>query len=189
VRQLLILGRKGETKFATLTLNSMIANLAGLLEETFSKTIGITLNLEHGLPAINGNENQLRQILLNLCVNAREAMPQGGRISIRTKTVSREELQPRIPEADAERYVSINVSDTGIGIEDTIQSRIFEPFFTTKPEGQGTGLGLAVVYGIVKNHSGFIEVKSEMGSGTTFCIYLPVPDVTAELRLKQDPSL
>ena len=187
VRQLLILGRKGETKFATLTLNSIIANLAGLLEETFSKTIAITLNLEHELPAINGNENQLRQILLNLCVNAREAMPQGGRISIKTETVSREELRPRIPEADAERYVSINVSDTGIGIDDTTQPRIFEPFFTTKPEGQGTGLGLAVVYGIVKNHSGFIEVKSEIGSGTTFCIYLPVPDVTAEQTSEAGP--
>src|SRR4030095_14223972 len=125
VRQLLILGRKGETKFATLTLNSIIANLAGLLEETFSKTIGITLNLEHGLPLINGNENQLRQILLNLCVNAREAMPQGGRISIRTETVPRDELRARIPEVVAERYVSINVSDTGIGMEDTTQARIF----------------------------------------------------------------
>jgi PAS domain S-box-containing protein len=187
VRQLLILGRKGETKFATLTLNSIIANLAGLLEETFSKTIGITLNLEHGLPLINGNENQLRQILLNLCVNAREAMPQGGRISIKTETVPRDELRARIPEVVAERYVSINVSDTGIGMEDTTQARIFEPFFTTKPEGQGTGLGLAVVYGIVKNHSGFIEVKSEIGSGTTFCIYLPVPDVTAEQTSEAGP--
>jgi signal transduction histidine kinase len=172
-----------------LTLNSIIANLAGLLEETFSKTIGITLNLEHGLPSINGNENQLRQILLNLCVNAREAMPQGGRISIKTETVSREELRPRILEVVAERYVSINVSDTGIGIDDTTQPRIFEPFFTTKPEGQGTGLGLAVVYGIVKNHSGFIEVRVKSVAARPFASICRFPTWPRSKRLRQDPSL
>ncbi|HSQ19690.1 MAG TPA: PAS domain S-box protein, partial [Blastocatellia bacterium] len=187
IRQLSVLGRKDETKFAALALNRVIENLAELLTETFSKTIVITLDLEHGLPAINGNENQLRQILLNLCVNSREAMPEGGRISVKTETVAREALRRRFSEVDAERYVSISVSDTGSGMDDATQRRIFEPFFTTKPLGQGTGLGLAVVYGIVKNHGGFIEVKSQTGCGTTFCIYLPVLNVPAEQISEAEP--
>jgi CheY-like chemotaxis protein len=158
----------------------VIENFAALLKETFNKTIDINLDLDKGVPAIRGDENQFRQILLNLCLNSRDAMPEGGRISIMTETVSREELRRRIFEVEAARYVSISVTDTGCGMDAATQQRIFEPFFTTKPKDRGTGLGLAVVYGIVKNHDGFIEVKSETGCGTTVCIYFPVPDVAAE---------
>ena len=102
-------------------------------------------------------------------------MPEGGRISLKTETVSGTDLRRHVPEAAAERYVSISVTDRGIGMDGATQRRVFEPFFTTKPVGEGTGLGLTVVYGIVKNHDGFIEVKSKLGHGTTFCIYLPIP--------------
>ena len=175
VQQLLTLGRKSETKFEPVRLNSLAEKLANLLTKTFTKTIIIILDLEPGLPAINGDENQLHQTLLNLCVNARDAMPEGGRISLKTETVSGTDLRRHVPEAAAERYVSISVTDRGIGMDDATQRRVFEPFFTTKPVGEGTGLGLAVVYGIVKNHAGFIEVKSKLGHGTTFWIYLPIP--------------
>ena len=179
VQQLLTLGRKSETKFEPVRLNSLAEKLANLLTETFTKTIIIILDLEPGLPAINGDENQLHQTLLNLCVNARDAMPEGGRISLKTETVSGTDLRRHVPEAAAERYVSISVTDRGIGMDDATQRRVFEPFFTTKPVGEGTGLGLAVVYGIVKNHDGFIEVKSKLGHGTTFWIYLPIPSEAA----------
>jgi PAS domain S-box-containing protein len=180
VQQLMTLGRKGETELSSVELNQQAKALASLLAETFPKTIVITLELEPELPAICGNVNQLHQILLNLCVNARDAMPEGGRISLKTKTIAGEQLRRRLPEADAERYVSVDVSDTGSGMDEATQHRIFEPFFTTKPMGQGSGLGLAVVYGIVKSHHGFIEVESDIGRGSTFHIYLPVPKKTAE---------
>ena len=179
VQQLLTLGRKSETRFEPVRLNSLAEKLANLLTETFTKTIIIILDLEPGLPAINGDENQLHRTLLNLCVNARDAMPEGGRISLKTETVSGTELRRHVPGAAAERYVSISVTDRGIGMDDATQRRVFEPFFTTKPVGQGTGLGLAVVYGIVKNHDGFIEVKSKLGHGTSFWIYLPIPSEAA----------
>jgi CheY-like chemotaxis protein len=171
-----------------LNLNRVIENLKALLTDTFSKTITITLDLERGLPAVNGDENQLRQSLLNLCLNARDAMAEGGRISLRTGTVAGEELRRRIPEVPAARYVSITVTDTGSGIDEATQQRIFEPFFTTKPPGQGTGLGLAVVYGIVKKHAGFIEVDSRIGRGTTFSVYLPVPDTAAKQTAEASPN-
>jgi PAS domain S-box-containing protein len=180
VQQLMSLGRKSEPKFESVRLNSTAGELATLLKQTFSKTFVITLDLERGLPAVNGDENQLHQALLNLCVNARDAMPEGGRISLKTETVSGGEVRRRFPEAEADCYASFSVSDNGSGMDDATQRRIFEPFFTTKPLGQGTGLGLAVVYGIVKNHNGFIEVKSKLGQGTTFCIYLPIHKTTKE---------
>ena len=179
VQQLLTLGRKSETRFESVRLNRLAEKLANLLTKTFTKTIIIILDLEPGLPAINGDENQLHQTLLNLCVNARDAMPEGGRISLKTETVSGTDLRRHVPEAAAERYVSISVTDRGIGMDDATQRRVFEPFFTTKPVGQGTGLGLAVVYGIVKNHTGFIEVESKVGHGTSFWIYLPIPSEAA----------
>jgi PAS domain S-box-containing protein len=179
VEQLMMLGRKDGAEFGSVKLNEVAEKLAKLLTQTFPKTIVITLELERELSAIAGNENQLHQTLLNLCVNARDAMPKGGRIAIKTETVVGEELRRRMPEAGARCYASISVSDGGSGMDEATQRRIFEPFFTTKPMGEGTGLGLAVVYGIVKNHGGFIEVKSIVGHGATFCVYLPIPEKTA----------
>jgi PAS domain S-box-containing protein len=188
VQQLMTLGRRSETRSEPVGLNSVAEKLANLLSETFSKAIVITLDLERGLPAIRGDENQLHQALLNLCVNARDAMPKGGRISLKTATVSGEELWHRQPEAVANSYAVVSVSDSGSGMDEAIRRRIFEPFFTTKPVGEGSGLGLAVVYGIVKNHAGFIEVESRIGRGTTFSIYLPIPAATSEQISERGPS-
>jgi CheY-like chemotaxis protein len=163
-------------------LNGVAEMLANLLRETFTKSIIISLDLVAGIPAINGDENQLNQCLLNLCVNARDAMPEGGRIAIKTETVLASHVRRQFPEAAAERYVSVSVSDNGSGMDDAIQRRVFEPFFTTKPVGHGSGLGLAVVYGVVRNHDGFVEVKSKLGRGTTFSIYLPIANEAARQR-------
>jgi CheY-like chemotaxis protein len=120
------------------------------------------------------DSNQLSQALLNICVNARDAMPAGGTLTIKTEKIDENKLRDRRREARAEPYVSIVISDTGIGMGEEVKARIFEPFFTTKGVGEGTGLGLAIVYGIVKEHNGFIDVESQRGLGTTFRIYLPV---------------
>jgi CheY-like chemotaxis protein len=125
--------------------------------------------------------NQIHQAMLNLCLNSRDAMPEGGEILLKTGTTTGTELRKHFQEAGQEQYVRIIVTDTGHGIEKIIKNRIFEPSFTTKPQGQGSGLGLSVVYGIVTNHGGFIDVVSEQGHGTTFDIYLPLPSHAEQL--------
>jgi PAS domain S-box-containing protein len=174
VQQLLTFARKTDVLFEPMNINSTVEELVRMLAETFPKTIRFRLLLEKDVPVIVADSNQLHQALLNLCVNARDAMPNGGWLSLRTSTVTRDALLDRFPEATAHRYVQISVEDSGIGMDETTKLRIFEPFFTTKERGKGTGLGLAVVYGIVKNHNGFIDVESEPGRSTTFNLYLPV---------------
>src|SRR5256885_8281137 len=131
------------------------------------------------LPSVNGDFGMMEQILLNLAVNARDAMPRDGRLTITTaaRKIAETEIQ-RNPEARAGWFVCLSVADTGTGIAPEILSRIFEPFFTTKEAGQGTGLGLATVYGIVKQHQGWIEVESQVGRGTTFNVFLPANSQT-----------
>ena len=172
VQQLLTLARKTETKLEVINANTLIQGLSTLIKETFPKNIETTLELARGLPTILADQNQITQVLLNLCVNARDAMPDGGRLTIKTAIASGENLQDG--DAKAEQYVCVEIIDTGGGIEESIQNRIFEPFFTTKEIGQGTGLGLAVVYGIVKGHKGFIRLRSNPLQGTTFAVYFPV---------------
>jgi two-component system CheB/CheR fusion protein len=173
VQQLLTLARKTETKLESIDANTLIQGLSNLLKETFPKSIELTLDLARGLPAIMADPNQITQVLLNLCVNARDAMPDGGTLALKTDVVDGKELE-QYGDLKAEEYVSIEVTDTGTGMDENVQSKIFEPFFTTKEIGQGTGLGLAVVYGIVKNHNGFVQVKSQPMRGTTFRLYFPV---------------
>ena len=174
VQQLLTLARKTETKFEPTNANTLIQKLSSLIKETFPKNIETTLDLARSnLPSIIADSNQITQVLLNLCVNARDAMPDGGRLALRTRLVHGKDLE-EYGELKAEEYVSIEIIDTGTGMDEDVQNRIFEPFFTTKEIGQGTGLGLAVVYGIVKNHNGLIQVKSRPMRGTTFRVYLPV---------------
>ena len=130
----------------------------------------MTLDLNHELPPTMADPNQIMQVLLNLCLNARDAMPDGGKLTLKTQAVDGESLRD-LGEATAARYVCIEVTDTGTGMDENVQRRIFEPFFTTKETGHGTGLGLAVVYGIVKNHNGFIRVVSKPMEGAIFrCI-------------------
>jgi CheY-like chemotaxis protein len=126
------------------------------------------------LPPITADRSQIHQVLLNLCVNARDAMPQGGTIMLETAITPGKELAEFFTGADAQSYARVRVRDTGLGMTAEVKAHIFEPFFTTKERAKGTGLGLSVVYGVVNNHRGFVHVDSERNVGTTFSIYLPV---------------
>jgi|CXWL01.1.fsa_nt_gi PAS domain S-box-containing protein len=174
VRQILTFSRKHEVRFAPFDLNAQVRELGALLAETFPRTVRLELHLADQLPPLLADQNQVQQILLNLCVNARDAMPAGGTITVSTRLRAGPEI-PGVPGVDPARtYVCLQVADTGTGITPEVRARIFEPFFTTKPGTQGTGLGLAVVYGIVTSHKGFIEVESTPGAGSTFIVSLPL---------------
>jgi PAS domain S-box-containing protein len=174
VRQLLTVARKTETHLARINANDFVSTVSELIQQSFPKTIAVALDLHPALPPVMADSNQLSQALLNICVNARDAMPAGGTLTIRTEMIDDNKLRENGLGTRTEPYVSIVISDTGIGMDEKVQARIFEPFFTTKGISEGTGLGLAIVYGIVKEHNGFIDVKSEPGIGTTFRIYFPV---------------
>lgn len=187
VRQLLTFARKSDVILQRVSLSDIIKDVAALLRETFPKTITVMLDLPVQLPSILADSTQIHQVFLNLCVNARDAMPGGGTLSVSTVPVSGEITKSKFPGARASDYVLARVSDTGVGMDDSTRSRIFEPFFTTKEGGKGTGLGLAVVFGIVQIHQGFIDVSSEPGRGTTFSIYFPVSLEEIEpLHIKQE---
>lgn len=192
VQQLMAMGRKSDLRLEPVQLNAVIGKLEAILKETFPKTIVTSLVLETELPAIKANAQQINQALLNLCVNARDAIGTSGSIAIRTETVRGADVRQRFQEAKGDHYVCISVADTGCGIDAASQARIFEPFFTTKQMSQGTGLGLSVVYGIVTSHSGFIDVESTVGAGTTFRVYLPLPseqtDVVGEETVFTAPT-
>jgi CheY-like chemotaxis protein len=138
------------------------------------KRVTVQENLAQDLPPVAGDVNQLEQVVMNFLVNARDAMPYGGTITVATRTVDAGPGAPDVPPyVPPGRYVLLTVSDTGVGIPEEIQKRIFEPFFTTKERGKGTGLGLAMVYGVVTDHKGFVTVRSKVNEGTTFTVYLP----------------
>ncbi len=178
VRQILTFSRKTEVKFGAMDLNRLIRDLVPMLAETFPRNVTFTLDLEEKLPALLADSSQLQQIILNLCVNARDAMPSGGNITLSTRREASAGL--REPAGAANRsYACLRVADTGTGMTDAVRQRIFEPFFTTKPGNQGTGLGLAVVYGVVLSHHGTISVESTLGIGSTFTVILPLADETA----------
>ena len=173
VRQILTFSRKAEVRFSPVDLNQLAQELVALLAETFPRTVVFQQALQENLPALLADQSQLQQIVLNLCVNARDAMPSGGTISLKTSTVPGATL--RHLGADATRtYACLAVGDTGTGMSAEVRLHIFEPFFTTKQGHQGTGLGLAVVYGIVLAHHGYIEVDSAPGAGSAFRVYLPL---------------
>jgi len=180
-RQLLTISRKSEPKLDPTDLNGLLRGLTKLLSEIFPKTVTIALDLDAKIPNVMADANQINQALLNLCVNARDAMADGGNLLLRTRTISGAELRARFRDAKAERYAWMSVADTGLGMEEEIRRRVFEPFFTTKDPEQGTGLGLSVTYGIVNNQNGFIDVVSEPGRGSTFNIFLPIPKEPAAL--------
>jgi PAS domain S-box-containing protein len=174
VQQLLTSARQVEAHFASLDLNALVRELERMLQATFPKMINFNLNLKPDFPLVTADRSQIHQVLLNLCVNARDAMPNGGTITVETALTPGEELQQYFTGADAKRYASINIRDTGIGMTPEVKAHIFEPFFTTKERAKGTGLGLSVVYGVVNNHRGFVQVESEPKVGTTFSVHLPV---------------
>ncbi len=176
VKQLLSLARKNETSFDSVSINDVVNEIFKLLHETLPKTIVISKALQSDLPKIFADTSQLHQIFMNLCINARDAMPHGGRMTVSTTTVSENDISTRFPEAADKEYVFVKVSDTGTGMSEEVKSKIFEPFFTTKEPGKGTGLGLALVYSIIQSHHGMIEVESEPNKGTTFSMYFPVDE-------------
>jgi len=173
VRQILTFSRKAEAMVRPVSVNQQIQDLGRMCSETFPRTVAFTFNLDESLPAISADPSQLQQVIMNLCVNARDAMPHGGRIAISTSRVTGSSLA-RLSADNARDYFCVKVSDTGCGMPPHVRARIFEPFFTTKQNSGGTGLGLSVVYGIILNHRGFLEVDSVEGAGSTFHIYLPI---------------
>ncbi len=172
VRQILTFSRKAQVHFAPVDMNQLVRELTALLAETFPRKVAFSISLLDGLPTLLADQNQLQQIVLNLCVNARDAMPDGGTISISTSLVGGDSLAYAEAARD-KSYICLRVTDTGTGMTPEVKARIFEPFFTTKAGTDGTGLGLAVVYGIVASHRGFIDVESVPDKGSTFTILMP----------------
>jgi signal transduction histidine kinase/CheY-like chemotaxis protein len=171
-RQLLGFARKGKYFVEVLNPNDLVNDVSNIIKRTFDKSISIEMNLSPDVSLIEGDKSQLENSIMNICLNARDAMPSGG--ILRIETFNEDVSKNNVSGADVlGSYAVISISDTGIGIDEDIKSRIFEPFFTTKEPGKGTGMGLAMVYGIVKNHNGFITVDSIKGKGSTFRIYLP----------------
>ncbi|HWX23108.1 MAG TPA: response regulator [Candidatus Binatia bacterium] len=185
-RQLLLFSRKQVIQPKLLDLNSVLQNLVKMLGRLVGEDIALETEYAATLPAIEADTGMLEQVVMNLAVNSRDAMPKGGRLLIATSSAEIDEAYTR-HHADARtgRFICLSVADTGCGMDRKTLERIFEPFFTTKEVGKGTGLGLATVYGIVKQHKGWIEVTSEPGRGTTFKIYFPA---TAEAPKPADQS-
>ena len=174
-RQLLAFGRRQIMQPRLLDMNELVCNMTKMLGRLLGEDVALHLNYSPVPARVRADAGMIEQVLLNLAVNSRDAMPQGGVLRLRVAVVDANEGQVAShPEAHAGRYVCLTADDTGCGIAPENLRRIFEPFFTTKEVGKGTGLGLATVYGIVRQHQGWIEVDSKLGKGTTFCIYLPL---------------
>lgn len=188
IKQVLSFARGVEGERAPLAAKQIITEIEKVAKETFPRNSQIKTDIQEDLFNISGDATQLYQVIMNLCVNARDAMPDGGILNITASNFFIDESYARINiEAKAGSYVVISVSDTGIGIPPKILDRIFEPFFTTKEFGKGTGLGLSTALAIVKSHGGFINVYSEVGKGTTFRVYLPA--IKTEMQNVEEQKL
>ena len=174
ISKLLGFARKSKHERTPINLNDVVYETIKLLEQVFKKSIDLSVELDNRLPLIQGDVNQMEQVIMNFLVNARDAMPNGGRIVIKTqaRTVVKgmPDVPPYVPPGE---YVQISVSDTGTGIPEDIKNKIFEPFFTTKEPGKGTGLGLSMVYGAINDHQGYLSVESTLGVGSVFTVFLP----------------
>ncbi len=187
-RQLLTFGRKQPLSISPINLNNVIRGFEKMLRRTIRENITIKTNLASTLPVIDGDQGQIEQIIINLAVNAQDAMPDGGALTIETGTIYLDEkFQEFGAEDKAGPHVMMAVSDTGQGIDKKLLSRIFEPFFTTKEKGSGTGLGLSTAYGITKQHGGHLWVYSEPGQGSTFKVYLPQSDAPESAVSTEEP--
>jgi PAS domain S-box-containing protein len=174
VKQVLSFGRGSQGERQPQTVKHLLREMERVAHETFPKTIRVETSREPGLWKVTGDATQLHQVLLNLCVNARDAMPDGGTLRLRAKNAEIDEsYASMLPDGRPGSFVMVEVADTGTGIPREVMDRIFEPFYTTKEEGKGTGLGLSTVRKIVLSHEGFLTVRSEPGTGTTFQVYLP----------------
>jgi PAS domain S-box-containing protein len=189
VKQVLTFGRGVEGQRITVKPMLIVREIEEIIRETFPKSVVFECQADPDLWLVTGDATQLQQVLLNLCINARDAMPQGGNLGIRLANVVLDQIYAGMNlEAKPGPYVVIKVEDTGVGIPPEIRDRIFDPFFTTKEPGKGTGLGLATVLGVVKSHGGFINCYSELGKGTKFNVYLPgnaTPGVAETVAVEQ----
>jgi PAS domain S-box-containing protein len=174
LRQLLLFARGEDGEILSVDPALLVGEVAGMVEQTFGRSIAVTIDLASNLPDIMADANQIHQVLMNLCVNARDAMPEGGSLCLGAslRTVGAEQIHALGPDARAGDYVVLSVRDTGTGMLPSVQARIFEPFYTTKKTG--TGLGLATVLRVIKRHHGFVTVDSKVGAGTCFSCHLPV---------------
>ena len=190
-RQLLMFTRKNVMQPRVLDLRAIVGNINKMLCRLLGETIALEFQPPPQLPNIYGDAGMIEQILMNLAVNAHDAMPAGGTLTISLgEFLARPEYMERNPDAQPGRMVRLQVSDTGCGMSEAVRARIFEPFFTTKEVGKGTGLGLATVFGIVRQHAGWIEVFSEVDRGTTFAVYFPACDeaVPVEAEKTAEPT-
>ena len=177
IASLMAFSRRAASELQPLALLPLAKETVTVLKRTIPEDVTVQMLWPEQLPVVNADPTQMQQVILNLATNARDAMPAGGELTIEVGEASLDEEYCRhYAEARPGDYVCLSVRDTGIGMSPEVQDRIFEPFFTTKETGEGTGLGLAMVYGIVKNHNGFVHVCSERGTGTEFGIYLPIAE-------------
>jgi signal transduction histidine kinase/CheY-like chemotaxis protein len=182
-QSLLAFSRKQHINPQPMDLNATIQKTEQILARTIGEDIHLSLQLTEENTSVCADSNQITQILINLAANARDAMPKGGALTIRTARTFIDEAFMKIHGyGSSGEYVVMTVEDSGMGMDAATRKRVFEPFFTTKEVGKGTGLGLSMVYGIVKQHNGFIDVYSEEGTGTTFKVYLPALETRAEAQ-------
>jgi len=189
-QQLLTFSRKVESKMRPVDLNQRVREIHKLVERTIPKMIDIELRLYDGLHTINADPMQLEQVVMNLCLNARDAMPNGGRLVLETRNTTLTEAYYKMNMVCLPGdYVLLSISDTGFGMDPETLDRIFEPFFTTKRTGKGRGLGLSMVYGIIKSHRGHIVCKSGPEQGTSFEIHFPVIGTNAVGLLEKEEDM
>ena len=186
-RQLLAFSRRQVPELKTVNLNDLIVNLDGMLRRLIGEHVELVMITAMDPATVKTDPGQMEQVLVNLAVNARDAMPAGGRLTIQTQNIHiGDEISRVDPEAQPGEYVMTTVTDNGIGMPPEVLSRVFEPFFTTKRAGEGTGLGLSTSYGIIKQNSGYMSVESQPGEGTTFTIYMPKVGERPELSYQPD---
>jgi len=185
--QLLAFARGGKYQVTSNDMNQIVEEIKEMLANRVGASTVLETSLEQGLWPVLGDNRQIHQAILNICMNAVEAMPQGGKLLVKTEKVTLDEkfAQARLGVVPGD-YIRVIIRDTGVGMDGQTKSRIFEPFFTTKPPGEGTGFGLAMVYGVVKNHDGAIWVDSKVGQGTVVTVYLPRLTKTKEVPLRTE---
>jgi signal transduction histidine kinase len=189
-RQLLSMSRQQRQNLAPLDLNESLSEVAKLLARLLPETLDLEVRVCPDLPTIEADRGQIEQVIMNLCLNARDAMPKGGRLrlSLETRIIAPDFVTAH-PWAREGRVCVISIQDTGAGMNPEVLAQMYDPFFTTKPPGMGTGLGLAVVHGIVASHGGFLHCDSEPGKGTTFSVFLPVHGRASEPLLPRSSKL
>jgi CheY-like chemotaxis protein len=190
VRQLLSFSRRVEAHRTVFNVREFLKEMVGLLRRIVPETIAIRLEVAETVSELEADPVGLQQVIMNLAVNARDAMPDGGTLTIACAPIALTQMgvPPLPPDAPPGRYLRLSVADTGIGMTPEVQARIFEPFFTTKEVGKGSGLGLSVVYGIVRAHGGFLTVESAPGQGSRFDLYLPLTERTASAQEEVTPT-